>query len=72
MVMYHYVIGVGAFLLLSTVWIGVQRAWRRSFPDEGGDPDVLAGRSRCHGCSEPADCHRTPDSGACEAQKEMP
>ena len=69
---YHYMIGIGAFLLLSTAWIAVQRAWRRSFPDVGDDPDALAGRSRCHGCNDSEVCHRRPESGACKAQEEMP
>jgi hypothetical protein len=69
---YHYLIGVGALLLLSTAWLGVQRAWRRSFPDAGADPDALAGRLGCHGCSDSSDCHRGPESGACKAQEEMP
>ena len=67
---YHYIIGVGAFVLLSIAWIGVQRAWRRSFPEVGGDPDVLVGRSGCHGCADSRDCHRKPESGACEAKEE--
>jgi len=70
--MHDYIIGVGAFLLLSTAWFGVQRAWRRAFAEVGDDPDALAGRSGCRGCSDSKDCHRTPKSGACEAQEEMP
>ena len=66
----HYIIGIGAVLLLSTAWIAVQRAWRRSFPDGGGDPDALAGRSGCHGCSSSKDCHRRAESGACQGQEE--
>ena len=38
--MHDYIIGVGAILLLSTAWIGVQRAWRRSFADIAEDPDA--------------------------------
>ena len=70
--MHDSIIGIGAILLLSTAWIGVQRAWRRSFADVGTDPDALAGRSGCHGCSDSKDCHRSPESGACEGQEEMP
>ena len=70
--MHDYIIGIGAILLLSTAWIGVQRAWRRSFADAGADPDALAGRSGCHGCNDSKDCHGRPESGACEAQEEMP
>jgi len=70
--MHDYIIGVGAILLVSTAWIGVQRAWRKSFADVGDDPDALAGRTGCHGCNDSKDCHRSPESGACEAQEEMP
>jgi hypothetical protein len=69
---HHYIIGIGAFLLLSTAWVAVQRAWKRSFPDVGEDPDVLAGRSGCHGCDKTKDCHRRTESGACEAQEKTP
>ena len=68
---YHYIVGVGAVLLLSTAWIGVQRAWKRSFPDSVADPDALAGRSGCHGCHEAKDCNQRPESGACKT-KEKP
>ena len=71
--MHDYIIGVGAFLLLSTAWFGVQRAWRRSFADVGDDPDALAGRTGCHGCDKSSeDCHQTPESGACKGQEETP
>ena len=70
--MHDSIIGIGAILLLSTAWIGVQRAWRRSFADVGTDPDALAGRSGCHGCNDSKDCHRRQESGACEAQEETP
>jgi hypothetical protein len=62
---------MGAFVLLSAAWIGVQRAWRKSFPDVGDDPDVLAGRWGCRGCGHAEGCHPRPESGACEAQEEM-
>jgi hypothetical protein len=70
--MHDYIIGVGALLLLSTAWIGVQRAWKRSFPDAVADPDALAGRSGCNGCNDSKDCHRRPESGACKTQEETP
>ena len=69
---YHYLIGVGVFALLAAAWVGVQRAWRRSFPDMGGDPDVLAGRPGCGGCVEPENCNRGSESGACKAEEEKP
>jgi len=70
--MYHYLIGVGAILLVSTAWVGVQRAWRKSFPHDGGDPDALAGRSGCHGCDNTEGCQTRPDSGVCDTREEMP
>ncbi len=69
--MHDYIIGVGAFLLLSTAWFGVQRAWRRSFAEVGADPDALAGRTGCQGCNESEACQQRPESGACEGQEEM-
>lgn len=69
---YQYLIGIGAILLMSTAWVAVQRAWRRSFFDFGTDPDALAGRTGCHGCNDLKACNRAPKSGACKAQEEMP
>ncbi len=68
--LHHYLIGVGAVLLLAAAWIAVQRAWKKSFPDVGDDPDALAGRSRCHSCDHSEDCHQKPESEACEARGE--
>jgi len=70
--MYHYLVGVGALLLLSAAWLAVQQAWKGAFPEVGGDPDALARRPGCYGCRDSKDCHRGPESGACEAQEEMP
>lgn len=67
--LHHYIIGVGAFVLLSAAWLGVQRAWRKSFADVGEDPDALAGRSGCYGCSR-VDVCREPETEACEAEEE--
>ena len=64
---YHYLIGIGSVLLLFAAWIGVQRAWRRSFSDFGADPDALAGRSGCRGCVDPSSCN--PTNGACVARE---
>lgn len=69
--LHHYIIGVGAFVLLSAAWLGVQRAWRRSFADVGNDPDALAGRSGCHGCAKSEHCEEISTTGAREAQEEM-
>ena len=40
--------GLAAIAVVAAAWTGVQRAWRRSFPDPCGDPDALAGRIGCH------------------------
>lgn len=46
-------VGLGAVLLL---WLGVQLAWRRTFPGTPADEDVLAGRLGCHGCTCSTPC----------------
>jgi len=69
--LHHYIIGVGAFALLSVAWVGVQRAWKRSFSEVGDDPDALAGRSGCYGCSQAEDCTQDRPSGSHENQEEM-
>ena len=69
--LHQYIIGVGACLILSAAWIGVQRAWKKSFPDAGSDPDALAGRAGCQGCGKSSSCHDAAKSEACEAQEEM-
>lgn len=58
-----YVTGVGALVVLVAAWVGVQRAWKHTFPERSADPDALAGRLGCHGdcgdeCSE-EDCPLT-------------
>jgi len=40
-------LGIG---ILLTVWITVQSAWRKFFPEPLTDEDVLARRSDCHHC----------------------
>ena len=69
--LHHYLIGVGAFVFLSAAWIVVQRAWKKSFPDVGADPDVLAGRPGCQGCGHVEECQPQPESRAREAQEEL-
>jgi hypothetical protein len=68
--MHHYLIGVGALVLLSVMWLGVQRAWRRSFPEVGDDPDVLAGRPGCFGCARSLNCDEKPGT-TCVSQEKM-
>jgi hypothetical protein len=69
--LHHYIIGVGAFVLLSVLWLGVQRAWRRAFPDVGDDPDALAGRPGCFGCARAVPCERKPGNPSCLSQEKM-
>jgi hypothetical protein len=40
---------------LLLAWVAVQRAWARTFPGDGSDPDGLAERMGCSGtaCREP-------------------
>ena len=66
----QYILGVGALLVLLAAWIGVQRAWRRAFPGFGDDPDVLAGRSGCHGCSSSLGCQRACEGGDGKIEEE--
>ncbi len=51
-------LGVSA---LAAAWVVVQLAWARSFPDDESDePDVLARRRDCSGCSHPGSCMTRP------------
>lgn len=45
------------------LWVAVQSAWRRSFPDPSGELDALAGRGGCHGCRG-GECRNECDSGS--------
>jgi len=64
-----YASGVGALAVLAVVWVGVQRAWKRTFPERSADPDALAGRIGCHGdcCEEECD-EECPLTGGEERQ----
>ncbi len=68
----HYIIGVGALVLLSAAWLGVQRVWKRAFADLATHPDALAGRPRCYGCTGSGDCRGKEMNRACEAQEKRP
>ena len=67
----HYIVGVGAFVLMSVAWLGVQRAWMRSFPEVGDDPDALAGRPGCFGCVRSVNCERRRGDGPCASKEKM-
>ena len=55
----------GLLFLLAVValWVAVQGAWRRSFPDPGGELDALAERGGCHGCRG-GECTKACDDGS--------
>jgi hypothetical protein len=65
--LYPYLVAIVGIALMMTVWILVQFAWRRTFPHVGGDVDVLAARSSCHGCIQDGHCE-TQNSGAHEVE----
>lgn len=54
-----YLTGMAAIVVIMVVWVGIQGAWRRAFPETFSDPDVLAGRMGCHGCGCTDVCART-------------
>jgi hypothetical protein len=53
---YPYLLTMGAIVFLMLMWLLVQLAWKKTFPEVQGDEDVLAGRSGCHGCSQDGHC----------------
>lgn len=57
--------GLGLLLLLAGLasWVAVQTAWRRVFPDPGGELDALAGRGGCGGCRG-GECTNQCDDGS--------
>ena len=67
----HYIVAIGTFVLLSVIWVAVQRAWKRSFADVDRDPDALAARPSCFGCARAHDCAEEARTVACESQEEM-
>ena len=44
-----YLIAGLAVAGMAALWVGVQVAWKKSFPDAFCDPDALAGRMGCGG-----------------------
>ena len=51
----HAIALIGLLALLAC-WLGVQLAWRRSFPDASHDGDALAQRIGCGGCERTDTC----------------
>jgi hypothetical protein len=69
-VLTSYGITIGAIAILCAVWLGVQLAWRRAFPDAAGDPDALAGRMGCHGCGCTDVCEKRASETAGASEEE--
>ena len=67
-----HAIAIVLLVLAIVVWVAVQSAWRRSFPEACTDPDVLAGRMRCHKPDCSKDCNRRGSDRAGSAEEEMP
>jgi len=53
-----YAVGIAGVVTVMLVWIAIQSAWRRVFPEACSDPDVLAGRAQCGGCNRGGVCRR--------------
>lgn len=56
--MSHHVLAIALLALALAAWVGVQAAWRRTFPGACSDPDVLAARRGCTGCDSAETCER--------------
>ncbi len=54
--MMSYLIGMLGVSALAAGWVAVQLAWAKSFPGDESEPDVLARRRDCSGCSHPGSC----------------
>ena len=67
-----HAVAIAVLVLAVVAWVAVQGLWRKSFPEACPDPDVLAGRMRCHqtNCSE--DCNRRGSDRAGRTEEEMP
>ena len=44
-----HLIAILALAAVAAIWVGVQVAWKKAFPDVFCDPDALAGRTGCGG-----------------------
>ena len=73
-VLASYAVGLLGLAVVLVLWLAVQRAWSRIFPESSDDPDPLAGRLGCHGCDrgcgEGNDCERhRRDADAAEEER---
>jgi hypothetical protein len=47
-----YLTAIIVMILISSLWLLVQRLWGRQFPERTGtDGDALSGRGGCRGCT---------------------
>ena len=51
-----YLTGLLLLTAVLVLWVWVQGAWRRTFPEACRDPDVLAARPGCHSCEHADAC----------------
>ena len=51
-----YLIAPAIIVALMTLWISIQFAWKRLFPEQITDEDVLAMRRKCGTCTLNEDC----------------
>ena len=56
-----------AVATIVALWLTVQRAWSRAFPELGNEPDALAARPNGSGCGGCADACERRARGACRA-----
>jgi len=68
--MLSYLVGMLGIVILAVSWVAVQSAWRRVFPGAFSDPDVLAGRTGCHGCVCTDVCERGQGGPTKKAEEE--
>ena len=54
--MLSYLTGMLGVAALAAAWVAIQIAWGRSFPGDESEPDVLARRRDCSGCSHLGAC----------------
>ena len=62
-----YAVGLVGLGVVLALWLVVQRAWSRAFPEASHDPDPLAGRMGCHGCDP-----RCVGGESCERRRPEP
>jgi len=67
-----YLTGIIGVVALLAIWVAVQLCWRKVFADAWSDPDALAGRMGCHGCSCETVCERKAAESAQTTEEGTP